>query len=181
MFFIAAERAVSCHFCQQAFQRDARPAGDAEGTRDFALSGFALRRIEEIEDLLLAWKAAIGGIPRWVRFAGHRRASWFLYQTLAFASFLAEAGAGVAFLAAGAVAGFADFFGAEGEVLEALFDDFAAVALAAFGFGAALAFFDFLPPPFATRSARSVTASSIVSAVASLDFGTVALTLLCVT
>ena len=135
MLFIAAERAVFRHFGQQAFQRDARAAGDAEGARDFALSGFALRRIQEIEDLLFAWKAAIGGSSRWLRFAGHRRASWFLYQTLAFASFLAEAGAGVAFFAAGVVAGFADFFGAEDEVLEALLDDFAGVALVAFGFG----------------------------------------------
>ena len=181
MLFIATECAICRHFGKQAFQRDARAAGNAEGTRDFTFSGFSLRRTEKIENLLLAWQAAIGGGLRCARFAGHLLASWFLFQALAFASFLAEPGDDVAFLAGVAVARFADFDGAEDDVVEPLFDDFAAVALVVFGLGAALAFFDFLPPPLATRSARSATASSIVNAAASFDFGTVALTLSCVT
>ena len=39
-FLSPTECAICRHFGKQAFQRDARAAGNAEGTRDFAFSGF---------------------------------------------------------------------------------------------------------------------------------------------
>src|SRR5262249_26370342 len=99
------------------------------------------------------------------------------YQALALASFFTGAAAFAVFLAAAGFLVSAGFFAAAGAAVAA-FSGFA--AFAAFGF-APRSGFGFLPPPLATRSARSDTASSIVSDAGSFARGTVALTLLCVT
>jgi hypothetical protein len=75
VLLVAAQRAVGCHFRQQALQRDACAARNAERARDLSLSGLTLRGIQEFEDLFFAGQAAIGGRTRAALLACRRRAS----------------------------------------------------------------------------------------------------------
>jgi hypothetical protein len=64
MLLVAGERAVGGHLGEDALQRDARAARDAECARDLALACFALRRVQKFEDLFFARQTAIGGNAR---------------------------------------------------------------------------------------------------------------------
>jgi len=61
---VAGKRAVGRHLGEDAFQRDARSARDAERARDLALTRLALRGVQEFENLLFARQTAIGGSTR---------------------------------------------------------------------------------------------------------------------
>jgi hypothetical protein len=67
---VAGQRAIVRHLGEDAFQRDARSARDAERARDLALARLALRGVQEFENLLFARQTAINGSTRCgVRFA----------------------------------------------------------------------------------------------------------------
>ncbi|AGK58712.1 hypothetical protein HYPDE_35203 [Hyphomicrobium denitrificans 1NES1] len=74
MFLVARERAFGRHLGENALERDACAARNAERPRDLALPGLPLRGIQEFKDLLFARQTAVGGNAR----CGMRFADWRL-------------------------------------------------------------------------------------------------------
>ena len=176
---VAGERAVAGHVGEQALQRNARAALDAEGARDLALS--RLRRGSRRNERISSRVGSRVGRARALRLLGAgRRGGLAFHFRLDFSS---RGGCeerrpgsirvGGSFLPCGGFLGGGLLRGGGLRRLSA-----SASSVFALRLRGGLAAPGFLPPPLASRSARRRTASSTVSVAGSVPFGTVALTLL---